>query len=322
MVNLPLKHHTQTKDIEEVTGSIKNIKISRINSTTTYYNSTSNLSKLKLAISRDHLNKLAMPISKGTRFISLAEAVNKFQQATPTRFRNKISSQSQHNNFVCKSTIPKTPNLTTKTRVRPVHILNRAEQEMKEFEEAKKFQIKARPVGKFLKKPSKEMLIETKPPTKFSPFNLTEAHHAKKISIENKEVFTFHAKPVPKSLYEPNLLVLKNKQVTKAKTPNFIKRQKSVSESDETKKNNVVIKENWKPTRTKPMPFSFEIRDKNLIKKKEEFIKKVLEEEKKAREFHARPLPKTFKESKSSTSLASSNDPNNLTPGVSTNYFF
>ncbi|KAG8239585.1 hypothetical protein J437_LFUL019016, partial [Ladona fulva] len=43
---------------------------------------------------------------------------------------------------------------------------------------------------------------------------------------------------------------------------------------------------------TNPSPFSFEERNKLLIKKKEQFINKVIEEEKKAREFRAKPMPK------------------------------
>ena len=43
---------------------------------------------------------------------------------------------------------------------------------------------------------------------------------------------------------------------------------------------------------THPTPFSFENRDKRLMEKKEEKIQKFLEEEKKAREFHAKPIMK------------------------------
>ena len=43
---------------------------------------------------------------------------------------------------------------------------------------------------------------------------------------------------------------------------------------------------------TQPEPFSFETRDKAMIEKKEEKIKRILEEEKKAREFHAKPILK------------------------------
>ena len=43
---------------------------------------------------------------------------------------------------------------------------------------------------------------------------------------------------------------------------------------------------------TLPEPFSFENRDKAMFEKKEEKIKQVLEEEKRAREFHAKPILK------------------------------
>ena len=43
---------------------------------------------------------------------------------------------------------------------------------------------------------------------------------------------------------------------------------------------------------TLPEPFSFETRDKAMIEKKEEKIRQIIEEEKKAREFHAKPVMK------------------------------
>lgn len=43
---------------------------------------------------------------------------------------------------------------------------------------------------------------------------------------------------------------------------------------------------------TQPAPFSFETRDKLLLEKKEDKIQKILEEERKAREFHANPIMK------------------------------
>jgi len=43
---------------------------------------------------------------------------------------------------------------------------------------------------------------------------------------------------------------------------------------------------------TQPAPFSFDQRDHEMMVKKEEKIKKVLNEEQKAREFHANPVPK------------------------------
>lgn len=48
-----------------------------------------------------------------------------------------------------------------------------------------------------------------------------------------------------------------------------------------------------KLTRTQPLPFSFEARNEALRRKKDEFIQRVYADEKKAREFHARPIPKS-----------------------------
>ncbi|KAF7274714.1 hypothetical protein GWI33_012614, partial [Rhynchophorus ferrugineus] len=52
---------------------------------------------------------------------------------------------------------------------------------------------------------------------------------------------------------------------------------------------------------TMPKPFSFDDRDKMIKKKREQLINKVLEEEKKAREFHAKPIPKSVKTGHGST---------------------
>lgn len=66
----------------------------------------------------------------------MAEAVKKFQQNTPERFRTKpkfevIQSKPER-------TIPHSPHLICNTRTRPVNFLSREEQEKKDFEEAQK----------------------------------------------------------------------------------------------------------------------------------------------------------------------------------------
>ncbi|RXG57442.1 Targeting protein for Xklp2-like protein [Armadillidium vulgare] len=47
----------------------------------------------------------------------------------------------------------------------------------------------------------------------------------------------------------------------------------------------------WEKKRTEPKPFSFDARDAEMIRKKKEKIKKMIEEEKKLAEFHAQPMP-------------------------------
>ena len=83
---------------------------------------------------------------------SMAYQVYKFQTTTPPRFRTRKANDSgfrpadadgEHDRATAthKSvTLPKTPNLSTKTRSRPVaeDILSREEQEEKEAEEIKK----------------------------------------------------------------------------------------------------------------------------------------------------------------------------------------
>lgn len=56
---------------------------------------------------------------------------------------------------------------------------------------------------------------------------------------------------------------------------------------------------------TKVEPFTFEHKYDMAKKKKEEFIKKVLDEERKAREFHARPMPKLFQRTRTTSASSS-----------------
>lgn len=67
-------------------------------------------------------------------------------------------------------------------------------------------------------------------------------------------------------------------------------------------------KQPMKLTRTQLLPFSFDVRDQRLKQKKEEYIKNVYEEEKKAREFHARPIPKAILQSSKNKSGNFSSD--------------
>ena len=83
---------------------------------------------------------------------SMAYQVYKFQTTTPPRFRtrkandsfganNDVDGANEKANVVAKSvTQPKTPNLSTKTRSRPVaqDVLSKEEREEKEIEEMKK----------------------------------------------------------------------------------------------------------------------------------------------------------------------------------------
>lgn len=67
----------------------------------------------------------------------MAEAVKKFQQSTPERFRSKpkfnlnLKSKLGH-------TVPQSPHLISNKRTRPVNAVSHEEQEIIDFEEARK----------------------------------------------------------------------------------------------------------------------------------------------------------------------------------------
>ncbi|CAH0545697.1 unnamed protein product [Brassicogethes aeneus] len=255
------------------------------------YGSTNSLSRTS---SKEHLNKLAQPKHKFSSaenlrkndFVSVAEAINKFHKGTPIRFKSKPSILP----LSLKTTIPQSPALRTKTRHRDVTTLTSEQRELQEFENEQKFKIKARPINKKILGPMKAMPSAIQKPVSTipQPFKLTYVPPKKVQPSPKKEVPVFHAKPAPKSLYqEPKLNSVESK-VTEPKTPAFMRRCNSLKSL-----NLVEPKKEEKPKQTHPpRNDTFEERHKIVLKKKEALVNKVLEEEKKAREFHARPAPR------------------------------
>lgn len=90
------------------------------------------------------MNRLAQPKKYGSaqnlnrnNYVSMAEAVRKFQSGTPTRFRSRPKLTDGIVNKV-GATVPQSPALLTKKRHRPTYALSREEQERLEYEEAQK----------------------------------------------------------------------------------------------------------------------------------------------------------------------------------------
>jgi targeting protein for Xklp2 len=257
--------------------------------------------KTSKAPSQEHINRLAQPkyfrsqdnLSK-SKSMTLAEAVIKYQAGTPRRFRSKPSPRiTKVAPFPWGGTKAHSPNLMTTKRVRPVTAISKEEQEQKEIEEARKFKIRAHPVNKKVLKGPLKPQLDKKPATVAEPFKLTEVK--RKEEVENHKVPNFKAQPLPKSLHNPFKLKATAQPVTEAHTPKFSKRlNKSTPNKVEKQEKKETPAKPLKLTGTRPVPFSFEKRDQQLMKKKEEFINKVLEEEKKAREFHARRPPKAI----------------------------
>ncbi|GLV33853.1 hypothetical protein CBL_11263 [Carabus blaptoides fortunei] len=315
------------------------------------------------SVSRDGLNRLTSYTSdklkrKGStdnlqpnKYISLAEAVRKFQCGTPQRFHSKKpDSQLQHlKSNSLTQTIPCSPMLSTKNRSRPTTYVSRDEMENKEAEEMRKHPIKAQPVNyKILRAPVLNVKVEKKPSTQIQPFKFTEVKFQQK-ETPQVDLYEFHARPAPKSTAPANRPVVRRSIVppTVAHTPTFMRKMKAekIATLRENPNNHkVTVKTvdlhydgvppatttSQKPSRTKPEPFSFEERDKRMQQRKEEKIQKLLEEEKKMREFHAKPIPKAIAgatkmiESKikmgSNGSISSKND-ENVEPNTDKNFF-
>ncbi|CAH1960008.1 unnamed protein product [Acanthoscelides obtectus] len=217
-----------------------------------------------------------------------------------------------------KKTDPHTPKLLTTGRNRPAHIESAAQKEDKEVAEMQKFKFKAKPVNeKIIHGPVKALPLEKKPTTVPEPFHLTEVKHK---PIEEPKMPEFHAKPVPKSVLEGPKKIEVHPKLTIPNTPQFMRKY---LREHPTRKPSTCSQENapkGRPTtpyhkrRTEPVPFSFEVRDKMLKRKKDKMIEEANEEFKKGREFRARPMPKVIVDDnrkgliRSSKSLKSSSE--------------
>ncbi|GLH11293.1 Uncharacterized protein GBIM_16097 [Gryllus bimaculatus] len=208
------------------------------------------------------------------KFISLAEGVKEFQG----HIRSTYHSQSQK--------------------------IGAEERAQKEIEEIESFKLKAKPVNKKIFEPPQLGRRVPRAPLVVEPFNLTEY---KRKETKESSPFQFKAKPVPKGMLQhplgvPDKIVL---PVTSPHTPSFVAKHRSKIQTIEEINGKLTVVEK-SPVHTNvpigkmldktlPQPFSFEERDKLMMKNKEEKIKKVLQEEKEARIFHANPVPTYIK---------------------------
>ena len=268
------------------------------------------------------------------KFVSMAEAVLKFQNAVPQRFRTVSRKELKPGPLMklkrspLKLTQPISPPLRCKQRSRQTMILSQEEREALELEEMKKHQIKAKPAPvDILKAPCKLKEVAKKPATITEEFSFArpkKTTHA----VDDKECNSKTAAPIasvagssgilqseksaeqatensakknvknclPSSFEARKKLFqkkreenLKNQQLQEAKklatefharpAPNFLKPRKPVGKEQNTRRSVVAC------------PFSFAERDKGLAKKKEEHIKELREQDKKAHVFHATPVP-------------------------------
>lgn len=308
-------HNHFERSFEECIGIKKSLSMSDI---TTLREEFANL---KSCEHEDLYNKYRKPstlpqeLSK-TKFVSMAEAIYHYQRDTPGRFhstRPKVF-QSRGPSGPSGLTIPQSPRLRCKARSRPVHILSQKEKEDLEMEEIKKFKIKAHPIPKsVIEGPIHLPEVQKKPITVPEPFKLTEIHHKKEIPSSDF-IQNFKARPAPKHiLQKPHIPVKPPVQIIRPVSPKF--HYKRVNSADNIGYN---VKFGQKSKKTeekahirmgplKPEPFSFEKRDEELKRRRQERIKQQIEEERKqACCFKAQPVPGMVKKRMHCTAIKSS----------------
>ncbi|XP_021935026.1 targeting protein for Xklp2 homolog [Zootermopsis nevadensis] len=207
----------EQSDVEDTLNlAMKNLWMAsdRKNTSALYGNGAVSATKVKVSdvLSSCSAKRKGSPMTQNcqpAKFISMAEAVCRFQTDTPNRFHSKprtvnpnVSLQHRKGNTMKKnSTVPYSPNLRSHLRSRPVHIMTKEEEEEKEADEMRTFKIKANPLNpKILEPPKLGIRVEKKPPTVPVPFKLTEI--VKKKTIMAPPLYTFTAKPVPKEVLD------------------------------------------------------------------------------------------------------------------------
>lgn len=259
--------------------------------------------------------------SKEEKFETMAEKVIKFTSKTPDRFRMRPANDRRSADYQMKHseqephklTVPKTPNLATKSRARSIDVQSQAEKEEMELKQIKENKFKALPLNpKIFENPKLGVKpVAPKASTKPEPFDLEidrrvqqrKRHNSESLDDQHHE---FHAQPVPKKMLLGPVGIHPAKEIplTVPQSPAFASKLRSTVKPEEPKvekAQNIVralpvphvgipFQPKLDHQATVVVPFSFEQRTKEMHDKKEQKIKSVLEQEKKGREFHAQPL--------------------------------
>jgi len=252
--------------------------------------------------------------TSSNKFKSAAELVQNFQKDTPDRFRTRPRSRTRSVSpgkaQAARLTVPHTPQLMTRGRSRPNHVLSAQEREEQELAEHQSLMFKAKAVGETVPK-FKYGDVEKKGCTIPEPFQLhTGSRFPTGVKHDEEEQTQFQAKPLPKHILtgpsgvpdrktlpivEPQspAFALKSRMADRKYKPEPEPEPEPIIRAKPAPHKGVPVLLPPHPRKaTLPTPFSFENRDKIMMEKKEEKIKQILEEEKKAREFHAQPIMK------------------------------
>lgn len=264
-------------------------------------------------------------------YVGLAEAALRFQNETPKRFRTRSTKNTTLTNFSklnrLKPTIPISPALISKNRTRAVTVLSQEEREKQVMEEMKKHPIKANPIPRnILRGPRTTITKKATAVTARAPSAVTSA--LSKNSAPYDKASTSKKTVTKVVVTSPGILVereqasffgirkdIATKTATRvvpfsfeARNKDFqIKKEQRLKNLQEAnkikpefhatpvpsflKQNTTSIKKQNEKKKINSCPFSFEERNKNLLKKKGELVKHALEDEKKLRVFRANPVP-------------------------------
>lgn len=284
------------------------------------------------------ITKMIKNRKRSNQFVSLAEAISKFQNVTPQRFRTLSNKDMKPGPLMklkrspLKLTYPVSPALRCKQRRRRGNILSQQEREELEFEEMKKHQIKANPVPiNILKGRSVLRKVPKKPTTVTEEFHLTLSKRIRhtagpSLNLQQNTNAKEHKKIVPitpstssssisSKKENPCLEVVADNTKDTKFNSNTCNKEFQIRKEEKLKNfhtqgvnkvktefharpvpkflkpTNTVKEQSSKRRTVATCPFSFEERNKFLAKKKEEFIKQLEEQDKKARVFHANPVP-------------------------------
>jgi len=240
-------------------------------------------------------------VPTNNHYISMAEAVSRFQTETPKRFRTRSTKENQTTSTMMnlsksiqnrlKPTIPISPALVSKNRIRAVTVLSQEEREKLQMEEIKKHPIKANPIPRTVfQGPRMKITGVMKKQTAMNALSVSSAMQlnekkcaAKSLQSKNmalhldKTSITGPKNTVTKVLVtDPTGIIVEREEITFFGVPKDTGVTKSV---------------------TRVAPFSFEARNKNLQMKKEQRLKSLQEASKTKTEFHARPVPNFLKSS-------------------------
>lgn len=260
-------------------------------------------------------NKRKLDECTSVDYMSTAEQVMAFQKKTPQRFHLRSRQRDKEGPspvkpLKAKVTLPKTPQLQTKQRHRPITCKSTAELEAEELEKLQQFKFKAQELNpKILEGgPLLPKKPPVKEPTKAVGFNLEieKRIQQREKKVEDEEAFTFHSRPCPTKILKDVVGVPEKKAapITVAQSPAFaLKNRVRMVSSEEPKEEPApVIKANpmpffgvpFKPklVEQKPVevcPFSFSERDRQRMEEKEKKLEELRNAE--APKFKAQPLP-------------------------------